>query len=250
MSRTHRKQWVAGGLAVVAAGLGVAAWAAPATTGPTTGPAASPATTAKPTAEPDRWDRRRGRDRRTPEVTSAAPAGAAAATSVDTTPKPMSRAYAVLEQRSIFVKGYQGIGPPPGPVNPPGPYIPATPPRPEASLVYRGYINDGGQSTALMEDTNAHSAFTVGVGGAVATGHVTDITFDALDYVSRGHTTHVTVGQSLDGVAAPAGADAAPTSAPSPGAPPGSSLGNTNGMSPDDLLTRMRKRREAELNKK
>ena len=250
MSRPNLSRRLAawGTVAVAAAGVAVAAWAAP-SGGPTTAPS-----TSRPAADGDRYHGGSHHDRHA----SADDAGAVAPAVVDITPKPMSPAFSVVEYRSIFVRGNQTIGHATETSHGTRTYPPPVPPRPEASLVFRGVVFTGTDAEAMIEDVANRKAFTVAEGGPVATGRLTGITFDALDYLSHGKTTHVALGQTLDGTSAPAGDDAAPTSAPSPTGGGGSNsgtggtstLGDLRNVSPQDILERMRKRREAELNKK
>ena len=253
-------QWTVVSVAVAAAaiGVGVAAWAAPSATQPTTGPASQPA------ADAGRRDGRARHDHRDRQP-SGPTAVAVAPAAIDTTPKPMSSKFDVVRSRSIFVRGYQGIGRNPDrPTD--RPFSQPTPSRPEESLVLRGVTIEGDEADALVEDTSANKVLTVGVGGAIATGKVTAISFDSLDYQARGHTTHVGLGQTLDGTAAapttapaaavtfttgnPGGAAPPANGTAAPVAPPPPSIGKTAGLSADDLLARMKKRREEEMNKK
>ncbi len=221
-------------LAVTAALGGTVTWAAPASTRPaTTRPAADRLASSRP---------------------SASTAEAAAATP-DTTPKPMAVAFVPLLRRSIFVKGSQTIRPAgdtgglgAGTVKPP------TPASPESTLVFTGVILSGDHSDALIEDTAGRKVFTVKAGDPIATGRVTGITFDDLTYQPAGRAgVHIQVGQTFEGKAA-APTDTVPSAdggpapvtpgAAGPGTP--STLGVTSGMSADDILARMKKRREQE----
>ena len=225
-------RWIIGAAAAAIAGM--TAWAVGA---PTTGPAA--ATRPVPSS-----------DRRTLSAKDAAAAAAATAVAIpDLTPKPMSSVYGAVRYRSIFVRGNQSIGETERPPVRTGNAGPVVPPRPEASLVFRGALGVNGRPSALIEDADAHKVYTVQPSGPIARGRVTNITLDDLDYTSGGRVTHVRLGQTLDGTDAAAGADAPPTAAATPGGPttdPAGTLGNTTNLSPQDILERMRKRRQQE----
>ena len=161
---------------------------------------------------------------------------------VDTTPRPMSSAFAAVRYRSIFVRGNQTIGSPLRPTTQGSGRPPAPPPKPEASLVFNGVALVGTRAEALIEDTAAHKVYNVAAGGPIATGRVTAIRFDSLDYESKdGRPTRVALGQTLDGGTPGPTTTAAPTAGGGP-----ASLGQTSGLSSTDILERMRKRREAE----
>ena len=175
------------------------------------------------------------------------PAGVAAPpVMVSTTPTPMSAAFSAVRYRSIFVKGEQSLRPEGGGFTRPA-YVP-TPSRPQASLVFNGVIVVGDRADALIEDTNARKVFTVRVGELLAGGRVLAITFDGLDYMFGGKLTHVVIGQTLEGTTASQLPDVAPTAGGGPPPPDAAgTLGNTVGMSPEDILARMKKRRQMEM---
>jgi hypothetical protein len=173
-------------------------------------------------------------------------AAAAPPVIVSTTPLPMSAAFSAVRYRSIFVKGEQSLRPDGGGYTRPA-YVP-TPSRPQASLVFNGVIVVGDRADAMIEDTNAHRVFTVRVGELLAGGRVLAITFDNLDYQDGGKLTRVAIGQTLEGTAATSLPDAAPTATGGPPPPDAAgTLGNTVGMSPEDILARMKRRRQMEM---
>jgi hypothetical protein len=262
--RTPRlsKRWAtaAASTAVVAAAvagtaIGVRAWAAP-TTAPSADPTVAPTVVPAPSA--GRSDRLGRRDRSSAAATPAAPPATLPA--MPTKPLPMSAAYAVVNYRSIFIKGNQAITrepPPPPPGS--GTHIQKPPTRPEELIVFNGVLMVDGQPEALVEDTSARKSMAVKVGDPLATGRVTGVTFDSLDYQAKGSVViHVSLGQNLDGHAAAPGDTAAPTlgapSATATGGPSGAGpttapagAESTAGLSTDDILARMRKKRQLEL---
>ena len=167
----------------------------------------------------------------------------------------MTADYAVLLNRSIFLKGRQvtargsgvgggnagstGVAPTTLPVA-------ADAPRPEGHLVLNGVTLVGAEKYAFVEDAPAGKVTKVRVGERIASGKVSAITFDAIDYDSNGKVTRVNIGQNLNGVQAappstrPAGADASASGGGTAPAPPAGGPG-------DDMLARLRARRQQEL---
>ena len=225
--RTTPQRWMALTAVTVAALTVITAWAAP-SSAPSSPSAARPLVAASPASRP------------------AVAAAAAPTMMVSTTPLPMSAAFAVVQTRSIFVKGEQSLrtdrGGGYGTPSLPQPY------HPQASLVFNGVTVVGDRADAMIEDTNAHKVFTVRVGELLAGGRVLAITFDNLDYMYGGKMTRVAIGQTLEGRAAADLPAVAPTAGGGP--PPADSagtLGNTVGMSPEDILARMKRRRQQEM---
>jgi hypothetical protein len=171
-----------------------------------------------------------------------------------TTPQPRPRSiytdYMLLLHRSIFIKGKQTdvvdlnarptTEPTGGSENV----------RAERNLVFNG-LTESDDATALIEDINSHRVSKLHVGDSIASGKITRIAFDDLDYTSvNGMVTSVQFGENLEGNAP------APTSAPSSYATSsgGGSGGNSSGTSSNNtggapatvnqsVLERMRQRR-------
>ena len=170
---------------------------------------------------------------------------AATVVPVDIKPLPMAAAFSAARTRSIFVKGEQSLVSESGPsVRPP---VSASPPvRPQQTMVFNGVTVVGDRPEAMIEDTAAHKVFNVRVGEALAGGRVLDITFDNLDYQGTGKVVHVGIGDNLDGTPAAPGDDAAPTAGATAPADAAGTLGNTVGLSTDDILAKMKRRRQQE----
>jgi hypothetical protein len=142
-------------------------------------------------------------------------------------PRSIYTDYALLLHRSIFIKGVQTnvidpkrIGPTTGPTN-------ADDVRAERNLVFNG-LTESDEATALIEDIVSHRMSKLHVGDSIASGKITRISFDDLDYTAvNGKVTTVQIGENLEGNAP------SPTSAPSSYASSssggGTSGGNTGG---------------------
>lgn len=171
-------------------------------------------------------------------------------------PRPISSDYYVLLRRSIFIRGSQRVFDPgdgygnglsrgypttSGPTTDSSSTQPMTPIwSPENVMVFNGASNANGQMVAFIENTSLNSIARFQVGDSVATGKITAITLDQLDYSVNGRVTHVLIGQNLFGVdtqvlttQAVVGNSGAATSGPAGGA--------------DSVLERLRLRRLKEL---
>jgi hypothetical protein len=132
-------------------------------------------------------------------------------------------------------------------------------------LVFNGVIVVDNQANAMVEDQAQLKTYLVQSGDAVSHGKVSAISFDSLTYEANGTSTPVLLGQNLLGqypialAAVPPPAPAAPTSQPA-GAPvaPGTADSGTpaagppaaaapGGSSPDDILAKLRAKRNQEL---
>jgi hypothetical protein len=164
--------------------------------------------------------------------------------------------YAVLRSRSIFVKGDQTItsDSSPGRSNTDSGGLSG---HPGSALVFNGVIMVGDQANAMIEDTGSNQVSLVKAGDPIAAGKVSAITFDDLTYEVNGQEKHVSLGQNMDGVVPATVAAAAPTTMPGGGSPPtdgsGASAGASgppssgSGASPEEILARMRAKRNQEL---
>ncbi len=155
---------------------------------------------------------------------------------------PMPGDYASLISRSIFVRGNQVTYD--RPANAPSNNTSVAPIqeiiRPERALVFNG-VTESDSAIALIEDTNAHHVLTVRVGDSIASGKITAITLNNIDYLANGRVTHIAIGQNLQGesstatgsasIAGPMSATTLPTS------------GGTLTGGADSIADRMRRRR-------
>jgi hypothetical protein len=154
------------------------------------------------------------------------------------TPPPPE--FAVLGSRTMFIK--TRVAPPPPvpstqPVAPPPAVVHA-----ESTLVFNGVTEVDGAAYAIFEDTVAGKILGFKVGDAIASGKITGISLDGLDYEANGHTTHIFVGQTLDGSEAP---DVVSRAMVSGGA---SSQPSTSGNAAEDsILAKLRAKRKQEL---
>lgn len=73
------------------------------------------------------------------------------------------------------------------------------PPRPEDQFVLRGIMHQSGQFTALIEDLSTQQIRRLQAGEALATGVLSEVSFDGLRYRCQGNDTRVVVGQKLSG---------------------------------------------------
>jgi hypothetical protein len=224
----------------------VMAVAAPATraSAPATQPAAKPVTASSDSSSSSRRDRGNRHSRGSRE---------SSATPVISNSDP----YAVLDTRSIFIKGNQtiaGSGPRSSGESSSGSSI--FPNRQASALIFNGVILVNGEALAMVEDSNSGTVVRVHAGDSISGGRVTGITFDDLAYEASGQTKHVEIGQNLEGQAASSSGYSnspvagAPTTMPAGGptpagvtSPPGSS---TSGMSQEDILAKLKARRAAE----
>lgn len=220
---------------------------APSSTAPATAPVATTSPTTAPTTSP---------------VATTAPA--------DTQPAPqpsiavatsriLPREYSILAERSIFQKGSHVTRVVERSRSQPGPSVAAPAPAKAAamedSLVFEGATESGDHFLALVEDRTTSKALMFQVGDAIARGRIAAITLDTLDYVATGNVVHVQVGQNLRGeTMSPATSDAVAstgsTTAPSTGAPGDGSAAAPGGSGgSNDIVERLRRRRQAELGK-
>jgi hypothetical protein len=172
-------------------------------------------------------------DSRTQPAARSQPIDAAASLASDHT-QPMPRAYMVLLNHSMFVRGHAAEA---GHVGQhfAGPSTMPSVDRSETGLVFNGVTKTADKIDALIEDTSSGRVLTVHVGDAIAKGTVKSITFDTLEYESDGKVIEVHIGQNLTGNNVDVSA------VPTTSAPAGS------GASPQDILERLRLKRLQEL---
>lgn len=125
----------------------------------------------------------------------------------------------------------------------------------EGILVFNGASDANGQMVAFIENTAMNQIGRYHIGDAVgqgATGRITAITLDSIDYTRGIQVTHVNLGQNLNGqdvqiITTQPVVEGVP--APGAGQPgttqPSSTSGATAGLS--DIERKMRERRQKEL---
>ena len=173
--------------------------------------------------------------------------------------------YAVLRTRSIFVKGNQAIASDANPARagfaPSGPLVG----QPEEKLVFNGVIMVSDEANAMIEDTGAGKTSLVRAGDSISVGKVSAITFDELTYEASGKSHEITIGQNLAGNTPSQSSYSAPTPSPAPaatpaGGPPGAApaagagapgaqpaAAPGGGSSPEEILARLKAKRNQEL---
>ena len=217
--------------------------AEPAATLPTTA-STDPSTTAPATAP-------------TVEATTVPSTAPASQPSVRIAPSDRSKllpgGYAILNTRSIFMKGR--VPTPPstgtgvGATSLPPTTMPAA--RAEHKIVFVGVTETDGTASAMFEDTGAGKILSTKLNESIASGKVTSISLDEITYTADGKSTKVLVGQALDGTDGPSvsarvtitdNGNGPPTSGPVV-APAGGDA--SIDAAANDVLERMRARRRA-----
>jgi hypothetical protein len=171
-------------------------------------------------------------------------------------PKSIYTDYALLLHRSIFIKGNQNSVVDPGANGGRGPTTapigPTDTARPERNLIFNG-VTESDAEVALVEDVGAHKVNKLHVGDTIASGKITRITFDSLDYEANGKVTTVQIGENFEGSSAfpTSGPSVYTAASPSGGTTSGSSAGGGSaaGAAPavnPSVLERMRQRRMQE----
>jgi len=160
-------------------------------------------------------------------------------TAPTTRPRFLPGDFAILDTRSIFLKGHVS----PATAAPAGNASPSavTSNSPESSIVFSGVTASDGVLAAMFEDTTAGKIVLCKAGDAIARGKLTQITLDAVTYETPGRTTRVQVGQTLDAGEAPAVASRASITIDSSGNP------TTAPSSSNDVLERLRAKRRQEI---
>ncbi len=161
----------------------------------------------------------------------------------------LPRSFVILEQRSIFIKGRGPLGG--GPSTAGGRATAGAPAggfrTPEEALVFNGVTQTADGAVAFVENLTTGKVMIVRAGQAIATGKVRAIRYNALEYTAGRKLIRIEIGQNLAGVVV------APSSQPSTQPTGQPTTGPTTAPaapvpgSVDDVLERMRKRREQEL---
>ena len=160
----------------------------------------------------DRNPRDRGPDR--PSSSSQGPSSSGSPVSDDNTDTSTFDHYKVLSEHNIFAKNRRPTSRPSRDFRSDGP-----PPKPEVAFVLTGcVIEDENKYAALVENAQTGVTLRVSPGDAIATGKVTAIGFDFLEYETGGQKTRVEIGHNFTGsVASLATAMSVPTTGPTTG---------------------------------
>jgi hypothetical protein len=177
--------------------------------------------------------------------------------------KPMPATFAVLTDRSIFYKGREVPVPRiyfPRPVGPAttsptadaATMAAAAAAAAEQTLVFSGVTKADNVIDAFIEDQNSSKVTMYRIGEPIARGKITNITLDDLTYEQNGKTIHVSVGENLQGVMVqttqPSVVSSGSSNSSETAAPNNlNSSGGSGGGDTNDVLERLRKRRQQEL---
>ncbi len=157
--------------------------------------------------------------------------------------------YSILAERNIFSRDRWK----PAPL--PGESVPLPPPAPERYVVLTGIVKQGGEYTAFLEDIRTGVTDKAKIGDAVIKGRVKNVALDRIEieYEKDARTTVIHVGMNLEGgesITATAYLPSPDTGsfdlAPAAAAGSGAKLGQE---AEDEVLERLRQRREKELEK-
>ena len=152
---------------------------------------------------------------RTPDRSSSAGGPSGSSVADDNTDKSSFDHYKVLSEHNIFTKSRR----PPSTQRSRDPRGDRPPSKPEVAFVLTGcVIEDDNKYAAFVENAQTGITLKVSPGDSVATGKVTSIGFDYLEYETNGQKTHVEIGHNFTGsVASLAEVIAAPTTGPTTG---------------------------------
>jgi len=146
--------------------------------------------------------------------------------------------YEVVVERNIFSRS-RGR-----PRERAGTQDPQAPPRPERYIVLRGVVQQGEELIAFLEDGRTGVTSRARIGDAIASGRLSGITLDSVQYESDGQTATIEIGKNLVGggsaAASPFDLFEAPGAATS-------EEGATAGGNEAAILERLRQKREREL---
>jgi hypothetical protein len=163
--------------------------------------------------------------------------------------------YAILDQRSIFIKGNQNIAVDTTPRPPERPRTAYTGIH-ENQLIFNGVTIVNDHPEAFVEDLRSNVVGTVKIGDSVAGGTVAAINFDDLAYLVDGKVRHVGLGDDFTGNTAFSSVAVTPTTGPAALSEAGRVVGNgasipaavaaPSGLSSEDILARMKAKRAQE----
>lgn len=127
-------------------------------------------------------------------------------------------------------------------------------PAPESYFVLKGIVQQGSERIAFFEDLRTGGTVRARIGDTVARGKIHDITLDNVEYELDGKLTKTEVGKNLEGgISSPPLTynDLIESAAVSPGASATSSPSTEKASQgdEDDILKRLRERRQQELEK-
>lgn len=111
----------------------------------------------------------------------------------------------------------------------------------EATLTFRGAMRDGSQYVAFIEDNGSNKTMRLKVGEKLGRGEIRGISLNQLVYQIGDRTLPIEIGGTLSGTGIIAATQ--PAAGPSTGTQAASASPSSGG---DDLLERMRKRRQQE----
>jgi len=131
-------------------------------------------------------------------------------------PKPLPKDYLMLLSHSIFVRGPSGAQFASAHIV--GEIDMSTP---EGRMALRGVAVEDGHFTAFVEDLMGHQITQLTSGMPLATGKVTKISLDGIEYNGGGSARHVAVGHNLLGVLVPPPPPTTQPAQPGPPGPPG-----------------------------
>lgn len=132
----------------------------------------------------------------------------------------LPKEFQLFEQQNPFAHG------------PAAPPSPAGPPQggPEASLVFKGVMDNSGKCIAFIEDLASKHVTQVMAGQPIGRGKIKSINLDAMEFEVMGAMRKILVGQNLDGQVVPPTPPQPP--APPPGGPPQGAQPGPNGPQP------------------
>ena len=148
------------------------------------------AVTAEAQNRRDRSSRDRGPDR------SSNSSGSGTPVADDNTDKSSFDHYKLLSDHNIFTKNRR----PPSTQRSRDPRFDRPPPKPEVAFVLTGcVIETENKYVAFVENAQTGVTLKVSPGDAIATGKVTAIGFDFLEYESAGQKTRIEIGHNFTG---------------------------------------------------
>ena len=154
-----------------------------------------------------------------PAATQAVVAGGAASQPTSRPTLPVE--FEVLQTRNVFAHG-PGRGAA-GPGGAGGP---------EATFVLKGVVEAAGRFTAFVEDKSNKRVESLTEGATLASGRITGMNLDGIEYKGAGNARRIAVGQNLNGEVVPPTPTSKPVAAAGgPGAPgqPGAVPGQAPG---------------------
>jgi hypothetical protein len=112
--------------------------------------------------------------------------------------KPLPAEYALLTQRSIFIKGRKTTYELRAATTESTQPAPAFVYRPERNLVFDGATDVDGQIVAFVEDTSKNTVLKLKLGDAIASGTITAVNLDSLQYSADGKDVAIRIGYTFE----------------------------------------------------